>query len=497
MTKISVKKRQNIEISLKVVYPFSMYAINDANLIRKTNTTRELTNWYQNPMRRKNPFVLFGARQTGKSTIIKNFAKETNRDIIEINFWKDEKEQFKEIFHKKTHAKKIISKLEILFDRKIDEEKSILLLDEIQEAPATYSLFKSFKEDTSLPVLATGSYLKLFLNQNVEFEIPVGCTEEHLLTPLTFSEYLLNANKQLYNVFEKINLCESNNEAIDEFYHKEFLKYYYEYLFVGGMPAAASAFLAKKNSSLREAINDTRNIQEQLLDGYKKDFLKMAAEKKAINANAEKLALLFDLIPKELMQYRELEQPVQRFKFSSLGNNIKYSRVSNNFEYLSLTGFIIKSTVVSNIDFPLINNNNDKNAFKCFFFDVGLMQAALKIPYQKIIDDELSMYKGPIAENFIAQQLYAKLEEDLYSWKPNNHQEIEFIFPSSLSTSTITAIEVKASKKSSPSSSVSRFINENQNGKQNARAIKVAPRNFGFSNNVLNMPIYLIEKLFH
>lgn len=115
----------------------------------------ELSNWYQGPLR-KSPCVLYGARQVGKSTLAENFAKEQAREIVSVNFWKDGEKIYPQIFAPHSHAKDILSKLEIHFNHPINPESAILILDEIQEHPPVYSLFKTFKEDSSLPVIATG-----------------------------------------------------------------------------------------------------------------------------------------------------------------------------------------------------------------------------------------------------------------------------------------------------------------------------------------------------
>ncbi len=454
-------------------------------MVLERHPVRELEHWYNSKLR-KSPCVLFGLRQVGKSTLAENFAASTNRKVIKINFWKDTSGDFKKIFSKNADAKDIISKLQMVLGQEIAEKSSFLVLDEIQECPAAYSSFKSFKEDTNIPVIATGSYLKLFLRQNQEFEIPVGCTHELLITPMTYGEFLMNANRPLYDYYQSI----SGDSIIDDFYHQRLLKYYYQYLFTGGMPEAVALFLENYKNNIFQATELTRKIQEQLLIGYKNDFLLLAQNTSSTwKCSTQKLALTFDLIPKELIKYRLLETPVQRFKFSSLGKNEKFSRVSNIFEYLSLSGLIIKSYVMKNIDCPLLIRDSEQSAFKCFYCDVGLLQAALKIPYQKIISDELSSYKGPIAENFVAQHLFALGKEDLYAWKPNNYQEVEFLI--NTQGGELVPIEVKASRGSSSSASLLQYIKKYKP----IFAIKIAPRNYGKNNNMISLPIYLIEKI--
>lgn len=443
-----------------------------------------LDNWYHGPLR-KSPCILFGARQVGKSTLAERFANKTNREIFVVNFWKDEEKLYPKIFKPHSHVKDILSRLEIHFNRSINPEKAILILDEIQEHPPVYSLFKTFKEDTSLPVIATGSYLKLFLSFNPDIELPIGCTHELLVTPMTFSDFLHNAHEKLFDVYQKQPL----DQAVDPIYHQQFLEFYYEYLFTGGMPEVVSVYLRTREKSKIEAAHFAREIQKQLLSGYHNDFLTFSQKKVVVGRNiVEKLALAFGTIPKELAKYRDSNSPVGRFKFTSLGKNEEFKRVSHVFEYLSLSGLIIKSYVAKIPQYPLINEDQTKNAFKCFYFDVGILQAALNVSYQKIMSDELSHFKGPIAENFVAQQLFAQKKEDLFSWQDRHHHELEFLYDQG---NILIPIEVKASKKSLTSKSLTHYVKKYTP----SLAIKVAPRNFGRQGHILSVPIYLIERI--
>jgi len=450
----------------------------------KRNEINNLNKWYSTDLRRI-PCVLFGARQVGKSTLAHDFAHSTGRKVISVNFWKDTSQVYPKIFTKNAHAKDIIQKLELSFNTSIDPEKSILILDEIQELPVVYSLFKTFKEDTTLPVMATGSYLKLFLANQSEFEIPIGCTQEYMVTPLSFGDFLQNRNAKLHEVYHDIPV----DQVVDPLYHSALLEAYYEYLFTGGMPEVVNIFLETKSAQGPLVASDlSRKIQQQLLSSYRNDFLTFNQHKFVVGRDiVSKLALAFSAIPRELAKYRELDQPVGRFRFTALGENATFKRVSNVFDYLALSGLIIKSHVVAKPAFPLFDEGESGHAFKCFYFDVGLLQAALDIPYQGIIQDELSHYKGPIAENFVAQQLFAMKHQDLFSWKDKSGREVEFLH----SAEKPIPIEVKSSKKSLPTKSLNDYVTRFHP----PLAIKVAPRNFGRSGKILSIPIYFIERI--
>ena len=450
------------------------------------DTYKELESWYDSPLR-NSPLILFGARQVGKSTLASDFAASTGREIIEVNFWKDKDGAYKKLFENEPFAPELIKKLEVLKGKKINQENSILVIDEIQECPQAYTLSKSFKEDTSIPVIATGSYLKLLLGTYFDSDgsnliVPVGCTHEKLVTPISFKEYLRHRNEPLYEMYRDQSL----HKKIDDVLHKEYLKIYYEYLFVGGMPEAVTAFLTLRESSLYEAIQVTREIQKGLISGYQNDFLTFK-DRNLVKSNiANKLNYTFHTIAKELEKYKILDTPVKRFRFKSLGKNAEYRRLANVFDYLSRSGLIIKSHVVRELSEPFINST--ENAFKCFYFDVGVLNAQLDLSYESITNDTISSYKGFIAESFVAQELYSLRKEELLSWS-NNRYQIEFIYKDG---TDYFPIEVKSSKKSVSSRSLTYYC-ENYQPK---RAYKVAPRNFGMSGNFYSLPIYLLGKIY-
>lgn len=450
-----------------------------------------LKQWYDSPLR-KMPAVLFGARQVGKSTMAAEFAKSTGRDVITVNFWKDTDQTYQGLFNQSASATEVLSSLEVLLGRRIHQESAFLILDEIQACPRAYSLCKSFKEDTQIPVIATGSYLRLLLrfgqkttDGHQSFEIPVGCTYEKLVTPLSFSEYLWNRNEVLYEKYQALPL----QGKIEDFLHHELLKVYYEYLYVGGMPEAVSVFLDQQKESLQEALTGAREIHKSLLSGYQNDFLAFGRDAFEQRNLGERLHYTFLTIAKELHKYRGTDSPVKRFRFTSLGKNAEYKRVANVFDYLERSGLVLRTHVLKNPGEPLFVDDKHKNAFKCFYFDVGILNTQLKLPFRSIMEDAWMCSKGPIAENFVAQQLHHGGQVELIAWKKDNY-EIEFLVGQEEAP---IPIEVKASKKSRPSISLAKFMERYQPKK----AYKVAPRNFGMSEGIISLPIYQIEKIGH
>lgn len=272
-----------------------------------------LHRWYFNSSLRKTPCVLFGARQVGKTTLAEAFARETKREVISVNFWKDRERRFYDLFQNAGSALDVLRGLELLFERKISQDRFLLVLDEIQACPRSYSLLKSFKEDTHLPVIATGSYLKLYLSlmEEPDFINPLGCTHELLVTPLSFSEYLLNRNSFLYEKFCELKI----DQVVDKILHEKLLSVYYEYLFVGGMPEPCELFINSVSESLFAAQELTQSKKKDILQGIENDFLLFQQEKRVSRNVSEKLGYIFSRIAMELQGEHLRNTPVQRFKF--------------------------------------------------------------------------------------------------------------------------------------------------------------------------------------
>jgi len=238
---------------------------------------------------------------------------------------------------------------------------------------------------------------------------------------------------------------------------------------------------------LQAAIGATREIHSSLLSGYQNDFLNFRNQKLIRRNVAEKLHYTFATIAAELHKYRQSNTPVKRFRFTSLGKSTEYRRVSNVFEYLARSGLIIRSYVIANAEDSLFAEETEKNAFKCFYFDIGVLNAQLRISYRTIIEDEWNNSKGPIAENFVAQELYHYQNQELLSWKAKNY-EVEFL---QQSENSFIPIEVKGSKKSLPSASLAKYCEYYKPEK----AYKVAPRNFGNNKGFVSLPIYFAGKI--
>jgi len=380
----------------------------------------------------------------------------------------------------------VIKRLELILEDVISPETDLLLLDEIQDCPAAYESLKFFKEDfPQLDIIATGSYLKLFIeNQDKIKRHPVGSVREVLLHPLTFEEFLLNANEPLYKEFVKISVAQDTK--IDEIVHKKLCEYMRYYFFAGGLPDAVKLFLNSFKTSLVKAANETRSKQNDLISQYRNDLLKYAN-----SPDIPKIRKIFDNIALQLSQYQE--DTVGRFSFKEVSGKQGYKTLKSAFDYLSYSGLIIKSFIVNHPKHPLRieTKKENRNTFKVFIFDIGLLQAMLDIPFRNIIEEELGAYKGFIAESFVAQELYSSLDSDLFSFRnrPSSASaEIEFLISSG---TEIIPIEVKSSHKHTRSKSLSVYV-KNYTPEI---AYKLTPNNITQTQQHTVLPIYLARKI--
>ena len=436
----------------------------------------------------KEPLVVFGPRQVGKSFSIKDFGQQNFARVHEINFWKEP--FFRECFLNSgsvdLNPVSIIRRLELRLDTRIDVNNDLLLFDEIQDCPPAYQSLKFFKEDLpNMHIIATGSYLQLLLEREQEFERqPVGNTREIYLRPLTFDEFLQNSAPMLHENYLQIPLFET--QPIDRILHEKLLEQYRLYMFTGGMPEVVSLFLQENPVSSLTAAKNSRKKQLDLLAQYQNDLLKYAR-----HTNLSKIRDLFVNIPFQLNQYQD--ESVQRFGFGAVAGRQGYRVLRAPFDYLELAGLIIRTYIVSSPNLPM-RTDNEKEAssrFKCFWFDIGLLNASLGASPTAILESNLGAYKGFIAENFAAMELYCRLNRQMASFKASSHQqaaEVEFLVEKDGQT---IPIEIKSSHKSTGSKSFTSYVEKYRP----AFGFKLTPGNVGRSSGLPVLPIYLAGRI--
>lgn len=433
-----------------------------------------LVGWKESTKRK--PLLLEGARQVGKTTLLKAFGQTHFENTHYINFEKEPDSHV--LFEKNLHPAKLIESLEFHFKRKISIKNDLLIFDEVQNCPNALTSLKYFSEDCEqLALAACGSLLGIHLSP-VSF--PVGKVDRLTLSPMTFYEFLEALGEA--QSLEYINKA-STLKTLPTIVHNHLWEQFKLYLVVGGLPEIVATFKAEKNN-LFSAVNNVRKKQEDLIEGYYADIAKHAGK-----VNAMHILRIFENVPMQLAKAQEGK--TGRFRFTGIVPNInRYSRLANAIDWLIGAGLVIKTPIIRHIEQPLKAYQKD-SLFKLFLFDVGLLGAMSNLAPKTILDYTYGCYKGYFAENFVAQALSAHHKKTLYAWQDGQY-ELEFLLQ--LKEHIIPA-EVKAGKKIRTKSLD--VYGEKHNP---IRQLIISARNLEKKGNTIFLPIYLAEqlnKLFH
>ncbi len=376
--------------------------------------------WKNSPYRK--PLLLRGARQVGKSFILREFAKNEFSEAIEINF--ELQTEMKSVFQS-IEPKNILKNIELLTNRSVDIGKAILFLDEIQECPdAIMSLRYFYELLPKFPIVVAGSLLEFIWNQE-SFRAPVGRIEYLYMYPMDFEEFLDAIGENVVLAYLKeVTLKELVNESV----HKKLLEYYREYLLVGGMPEVVKVFSETGQFSL------VKKVQTSLLQTYKEDFSKYANKSKQRH-----LEKIFTRVP--ILSGKKL-------KYTDIDSEISSRELKLSIELLEFAGVVHRVTATSSPGLPL-SYHEKENFYKLIFLDTGLSlkssgleETILKSP------DLLGVYEGGLAEQFVGQELIALSTSDekakLYYWermKKGSNAEIDYLL---VHNSRVYPIEVKS-----------------------------------------------------
>jgi uncharacterized protein len=422
----------------------------------------DLKEW-KNSNNRK-PLILRGARQVGKTYILKEFAKSNFQNFIYVNF--EEQKSTKSLFENNLDPHRIISDLSLLHEKTIDPTKTLIIFDEIQACQDALNSLKYFHEKANnYHIIAAGSLLGVKMGESRGF--PVGQIQFLDLYPLSFFEFLNALRKDAYrSELEKIKLGDSISEII----HEEVLKLLRLYFVIGGMPAVVKSY--RDNSDLFLA----RTLQNELLNGYKSDFAKYASLGTAI-----KISNIWESIPAQLAKDNK------KFIFKVVTEGARAREYEMALTWLIDAGLIYKLENIETSLVPLIAHKN-RNIFKIFFLDIGLLGAFCNLHPSLALDDEklFSSFNGAIAENFVMQELIFSKKSQIGYWTSAGIAEVDFIFEYK---NNIYPLEVKyGTDKRKKSLKV-------YADKYTPRILsRVSRRNLKLDGNVLNYPLYLISR---
>lgn len=376
----------------------------------------KLWKWKENKHRK--PLIIEGARQVGKTWLMKEFGRQAYADTVYVNF--DSNSRMAELFAADLDTDRLIMGLELYADRKINPDNTLLVFDEVQEVPRALASLKYFCENApEYHIVCAGSLLGIALHQGTSF--PVGKVDFLKLYPLSFKEFLMAMKKERFAEL----LDKQDFDMVTSFKQTyiDFLKYYY---FVGGMPEAVQNFSENKDFS------EVRSIQKRILSAYEQDFSKHAP-----NEIVPKIRMVWNSIPSQLAKENK------KFVYGLVREGARAKDCETAIMWLSDCGLVHKVSRVNTSGIPL-KAYEDIKAFKLFVLDVGLLGAMTGLRGRTLLDgnDLFSEFKGALTEQFVCQQL--KTIEDLGIYYYTNDRgscEVDFIVDTG---ERVVPVEVKA-----------------------------------------------------
>ena len=384
----------------------------------KRTVYKNLLQW-KNSERRK-PLVLRGARQVGKTFILKEFGSSEYERTAHFDF--EEDPDLDDIFSGKIVPSEIIKNLSRLQGWTINPESHLIVFDEIQASNHALNALKYFQEKApDYHIAAAGSLLGVKLSRAKSF--PVGKVNFLDLYPMTLMEFLDACGKSGLR-----EMIEEKTQPIPFAapFHKELINMLREYMYTGGMPEAVNYYCQSGD------LQGVREIQKEIINSFILDFSKHAP-----NSDIPKISLIWDSVPTQLARENK------KFMFSAIKKSARAREYENAIEWLTNAGLILKSYCVSNAKRPLKGYMN-REAFKVFMLDVGILSAMAGIPAEKVVrgDSLFNEYQGAFTENYVAQQLKAMKTADLFYWKSEGKKaELDFLCEIG---ATVQPLEVKA-----------------------------------------------------
>lgn len=383
--------------------------------VMKRNAIKELYEWKENNGRK--PLVILGARQVGKTWLMKEFGKEAYKKCAYVNF--EDNDDLRGLFEHDFDILRIIANLQWTTGVTIDED-TLIILDEIQEAPRGITALKYFQEKApQYHVIAAGSLLGIAMHKNDSF--PVGKVDFMHLYPLSFYEFLNAIGEK-----KMVDLLQAKDWTMLTMVRAKFEERLRQYYFVGGMPAAVLAFVNDGD------LNKVRTIQKSIIEAYERDFSKHAPA-----IEVPRIRMVWHSIPSQLSKEN------RKFIYGMIKEGARAKDFELAIEWLKDAGLIYKVNRCKKAQLPLAAYE-DFSAFKMFLSDIGLMGAMSNIPVQSLLNGNMlfSDFKGALTEQFVLQQMKTNQSLSIYYWSADNSRgEIDFLVQQE---EKVIPIEVKA-----------------------------------------------------
>ena len=414
--------------------------------------------------KRRKPLIIRGARQVGKTWLMKEFGANEYASVVYINF--DNNERMKTLFEGGLEVERLVTGLELYAGHKIDPDNTLLIFDEVQEAPKALSSLKYFNEDApQYQIVCAGSLLGVALHQGTSF--PVGKVEFLDLYPLSFFEFMMAMGKEQY-----VELLRKGNFDMAAAFKQDYVDLLKHYYYVGGMPEVVQAFADNRD------FNEAREIQQRILAAYEQDFSKHAP-----NEVVPRIRMLWNSIPAQLTKENK------KFIYGLVKEGARAKEYELAMLWLTDCGLVHKVHRVSTPSLPL-KAYEDLKAFKLFLVDVGLLSCMVGLRQDVLLDgNELfKEFKGALTEQYVLQQLKTAKGLNVYYWTADRGTaEVDFVIDTG---SDVIPIEVKAEQNLQAKS-----LKVYREKFQPKLAIRTSMADHKREDRLLNLPLWAVEKI--
>lgn len=418
--------------------------------------------WKQS--RRRKPLIIEGARQVGKTWLMKEFGRQAYGDTVYINF--DSNARMAELFASDLDTKRLILGLELYAGRKIDPENALLIFDEVQEVPRALAALKYFCEDApQYHIVCAGSQLGIALHRGTSF--PVGKVDFLKLYPLSFQEFLMAIGKKQFS-----ELLDQQDFSMITSFRETYADALKQYYFVGGMPEAVESFAENQD------FNEVRQIQKRILAAYEQDFSKHAP-----NEVVPRLRMLWNSIPAQLAKENK------KFIYGLVREGARAKDYETALLWLSDCGLVHRVSRVNAPGIPL-RAYEDMKAFKLFVLDVGLLGCITGLHQRTLLDGNALFveFKGALTEQYVCQQLKTLADLELcYYTNDRGSCEVDFVVDTG---GRVMPLEVKAEtnlRAKSLKTYREKFSPE--------LAIRTSMADYRKEDGLVNLPLYAIGQI--
>lgn len=427
------------------------------------NIVNELLEWRNNRKDRL-PLVLYGARQVGKTYILQRFGRDYYKNCLYVNF--ERMPVIAEFFDGDLNPERIIRFLEEYFSERVIPEQTLLIFDEIQVCERAHTSLKYFAEEApEYHIVAAGSLLGVALHRE-KYSFPVGKVLMRAMYPLTFDEFLKALGNGHYVPLIREHF--ETKAAMPVQTHRELLTWLRRYLFVGGMPAVVKMYMEE------QSLVNIQEMQELILNAYTADMAKYSTA-----GESTKIQNAFRSLPAQLAKDNK------KFQYKLIRKGATAGLFGDSIAWLVMAGIALECDRVTRGEVP-IKVSRDISSFKLYMSDVGLLSCFSGIMPENVIRQELSdVYKGALAENYVAQALCAGGHE-LYYWTSDKPlAEVDFLLQK---TGDVVPVEVKYDQNVHAKSM--RHFSNMYHPKE---MIRISARNFGVDENGLfSVPLYAV-----